>query len=629
VADSAAAYGVDLWSAGFFGINEAGHAVVRPSRDTTEAGVDLYGLVEDLRERGHDLPLLLRFSDILRERVTEVATCFERAIEDYEYQGAYRGVFPIKVNQQAQVVSELLSSGRPYHLGVEAGSKPELLVALAMLDDPEALIVCNGYKDAAYVETALLAQKLGRNPILVMDRFRELDLTLRVAREHGIRPNIGVRAKLHSPGGGRWSESGGAGSKFGLTMPELVRTVEVLEREDMLDSLQFLHFHVGSQVPSIRVIKDALREASRVFVELHAMGAGMKYFDVGGGLAVDYDGSKTDFHSSMNYSIQEYANDVVAFIADACRQRGVPEPSIVSESGRALTAHHAVLVFDILDVNRAGEHVDVGGPATDDPDVVTELHDTLGQITRENLREPYHDALELRQQAHQLFGLGYLGLAGRARAESLYLAICTRLQQHLAELEQVPEDLESLGEQLADTYYCNFSLFQSMPDSWAVDQLFPIMPIHRLNERPTRRGTLADLTCDSDGRVDSFIDLEDVNKVLPLHSTNGEPYYVAAFLVGAYQEILGDLHNLFGDTNAIRVVCSGDRYRVAHVQRGDTVSDVLGYVAFDRRDLLRRVQETCEQALWEKRVSARETALLLKRFEEGLNAYTYLRVDPD
>ncbi|MHC4575992.1 MAG: biosynthetic arginine decarboxylase [Planctomycetota bacterium] len=621
--DSLDLYNVELWSAKFYSINQEGNVVVRPRRDEGPA-IDLRQLVEEMRARGYALPLLLRFVDILSERIGELADCFSRAIDEYGYDGAYRGVYPIKVNQQSQVVQQLLDYGRDHHLGLEVGSKPELLVALALLEDRDALLICNGYKDEAYVETALLAQKLGRRPILVIDRFLELEMMLRVARRHGIRPHLGIRAKLLAPGAGRWAESGGSRSKFGLSTSEIMQTIERLREAEMLDCLQLLHFHLGSQIPSIRTIKDALREASRILVELHKMGAPMRYFDVGGGLAVDYDGSNTNFHSSMNYSVQEYANDVVTAIAEACESRQVPEPDIVTEAGRALVAHHAVLVFDVLDTAEVAVHEDPGAPAEGDHAIVHALHETWSAIRRRNLLEPYHDAIEYREEASQLFDLGYLDLEGRAQAEKLFFACCTKLQRLLGELPRVPEELETLEQALADTYFCNFSVFQSLPDSWAVGQLFPIMPIHRLAERPTRRATLADLTCDSDGKVDAFVDLHDVRKVLSLHSPDGAPYYLGVFLVGAYQEILGDLHNLFGDTNAVHIILAGDRYRVEHFEGGDTVSEVLDYVAFDRRDLLQRVRKACEDGLWHQRVTPEETALLLKRYEEGLNSYTYL-----
>jgi len=623
VRDSLDLYNVSTWGSGFFSVNDAGNVVVRPKRDQGPE-IDLKDLVDDVKRRGYELPLLVRFSDILATRVQELAVCFRKAIDELGYKGLYQGVFPIKVNQQRHVVGELLAQGRESKLGLEVGSKPELLVALALLEEPEALLVCNGYKDDEYIETALLSQKLGRRPILVIDRYSELETVVRLARRHGIRPVLGVRSKLQARGAGRWAESGGSRSKFGLSTTEIVEAVKLLKREQMLDCLQLLHFHIGSQIPAIRTIKEALREASRIFVELHRMGANMRYLDVGGGLGVDYDGSNTNFHSSMNYSIQEYANDVVAAIIEACDPRGVPHPTIVTESGRALVAHHAVLIFNVLDACVVIERDKPEAPGQTDHPVVHNLFETYASISRRNLLEPYHDAVQQRDEAIQLFNLGYLDLEGRARAERLFFACLTKLHRLLGEADHVPEELQGIDRALADTYYCNFSVFQSMPDSWAVDQLFPIMPIHRLKERPTRQATLVDLTCDSDGKVDSFCDIHDVREVIDLHAPNGQPYYMAVFLVGAYQEILGDLHNLFGDTNAIHVKLDNDEYRLQHVEIGDTVSDVLAYVEFDRRELIQRMRQICEQSHIDKRITLEETALLLKRYENGLASYTYL-----
>ena len=628
VNDGLELYNLPLWCAGFFGANERGNVVAQPQR---KAGprIDLKELVDDVRARGYELPLLIRFNDILRERVREIDGCFNRAIAEYEYEGEYRGVYPIKVNQQAHIVEELLACGRETHLGLEVGSRPEMLAAIAMVNDPESFIVCNGYKDEAYIETAMLAQKLGRRMLLVADRFGELDVIVRVARRHGIKPVIGVRAKLQTRGAGRWAESGGSISKFGLSSREIVQAVELLRGHGMLDSLQLLHFHMGSQVPSIRILKEALREASRIFVELHRMGAPMRYFDAGGGLAVDYDGSNTNFHSSMNYSVREYANDVVAAIGEACEKAGCPDPVILTESGRALVAHHAVLVFDVLDRNSVADGERPQEPGEDAHQVVRSLYETFASIQVRNLLEPYHDALQLREEAQQHFNLGYLDLEGRAEAEHLFFACCTRIQKLLAKVPRVPEELEGLERALADAYYCNFSVFQSVPDSWAVNQLFPIMPLQRLGERPTRKAILADLTCDSDGKIDQFVDLHDVRNVIDLHVPDERPYYIGVFLVGAYQEILGDLHNLFGDTNAVHVSVEDDSYRIDHVVVGDTVSQVLDYVEFDRRDLLRGVRRACEDAVRAGRMSPRETRTLLRRYEEGLDGYTYLVGEPN
>jgi arginine decarboxylase len=624
VADSLELYNVRAWGAGYFTINDEGHLAVSP-RGPDGPDIDLRGLIDDLLKRGLDMPMLIRFSDILSSRIRDLNDCFQRAIEEYEFENRYQVVYPIKVNQQRHVVEELIEFGRAHHVGLEAGSKPELLVALALLDDPEAFIVCNGYKDEEYVETAILAQKLGRTPIIVIDRLKELELILEVASRLEVRPHIGVRAKLSTRGAGKWMESTGDRSKFGLTTSELVEVVERLRSAGMLDCLELLHFHIGSQITAIRAIKDALREASRLFVELQLLGAELKCIDVGGGLAVDYDGSSTNFHSSANYSLQEYANDVVYAVCDACQERGTPHPVILSESGRALVAHQSVLVFDVLDVDRI---ITGAPPAPRDPEeheVITNLREVLDHLSRKNVQESYHDALQIREEATSLFSHGYLNVKERARMELLFRSCLARVLTIIRDLEYVPDEFEGLEQRLSDTYYCNFSVFQSAPDHWAVKQLFPVVPIHRLNEEPTRRGILADLTCDSDGRVDQFIDLRDVKPVLELHEFRpGEPYFLGLFLVGAYQEILGDLHNLFGDTNAIHVVLDDGSYRIEHVIEGDSVTEVLGYVQYQPASLIARLRASAEAALRDRRISLEESARLMKAYRHGLNGYTYL-----
>ena len=626
VKDSLELYNVNGWGRDFFTINEAGHIEVTPSGNGS-ARIDLRDLVEDLRSRGLNLPLLIRFSDILRTRVEQLCGSFQQAIAENDYKGAYRGVYPIKVNQQRHVVEELTEYGRPFNLGLEAGSKPELLVALALQDNPEALILCNGYKDKAYIETALLAQKLGRKVVITMDRMAELDTILAAAAELDIRPVIGVRARLTTKGAGKWVESTGDRSKFGLTTAEMVATVDRLRAVGMLDCLQLLHFHIGSQITAIRAIKDALREASRIFVELHQLGASMRYLDCGGGLGVDYDGSQTNFHSSVNYTLQEYAADVVSQIAESCNAKGVPHPDIITESGRALVAHHSVLVFNVLGTNEMllGQVPDT--VAKNEPLLIRQLYETYQGVSRKNFQEAYHDALQLKEEAITAFNLGVLDLKARARVEQLFYATCEKILKIVRDLPYVPDELEGLEKQLSDTYYCNFSLFQSLPDHWAVRQLFPTMPIDRLNRVPTRRAVLADLTCDSDGKVDQFIDLRDVKNFLELHQVNGEPYYIATFLVGAYQEILGDLHNLFGDTDAVHVKLDGDDYRVEHVVEGDSVAEVLTYVQYSKDDLMSRVRRAVEVALRDKRITPAESGRLMRRYEEGLEGYTYLTVN--
>jgi arginine decarboxylase len=621
--DSSALYNIAGWSGGYFRINDAGHVEVTPS-GADGPRVDLHDLVLDLQRRGLGLPLLMRFSDILHEQVKHLFGCFERAIKEYGYRGRYRGVFPIKVNQQHQVVEELVRFGRPLGLGLEAGSKPELLAGLPLLDEPGALLVLNGYKDVEYMETALLAQKLGRYPIVVIDRYRELEMLIEVSRRLGIRPHIGVRAKLTTKGAGKWMESTGDRSKFGLTATELVLLVEKLREAGMLDCLELLHFHIGSQISAVQAIKDAMREGCRVFVELAKSGAGLKFFDAGGGLGIDYDGSSTNWHSSVNYTMQEYANDVVATIQEACEAAGVPHPDIITESGRALVAHHSVLVFNILDVNEVLAGATPPDVDRGDPQVIQQLVETWRSVSRKNFQESYHDALQLKEEATSLFNLGLLDLRGRARVEQLFWGCCEAILKIIRELDYVPDDLEGLEKGLADTYYGNFSVFQSVPDHWAVKQLFPTMPLHRLNERPMRRGVFADLTCDSDGKMDQFIDLRDVKSSLELHAFDGKPYFIGVFLVGAYQEILGDLHNLFGDTNAVHITLDESGYRVEHVVEGDSVTEVLGYVQFPKQVLVQRMRQANEEALRRGLLTFEESALLMRRYDEGLSGYTYL-----
>jgi arginine decarboxylase len=625
--DSAELYNIEGWGRDFFRVNDAGNIEVTPAGPGS-AAIDLKELVDDLRSRGLNLPLLIRFSDILKSRVQQLCGSFQQAIVENDYKGTYRGVYPIKVNQQRHVVEELVEYGRPFNLGIEAGSKPELLVALALQDNPEALILCNGYKDRAYIETALLAQKLGRRVIITMDQVGEIATILAASRELEIRPVIGVRARLSTRGAGKWVESTGDRSKFGLTTTEIVDVVERLRKEGMLDCLQLLHFHIGSQITAIRAIKDALREASRIFVELHGLGANMRFIDCGGGLGVDYDGSRTNFHSSVNYTLQEYAADVVTQVAEACNAKGVPHPDIVTESGRALVAHHSVLVWNVLSTSEILVGHIPESLAEDEHRVIQNLFETYESVSRKNFQEAYHDALQIKEEAITAFNLGFLDLKARARVEQLFWATCERILKIVRDLPYVPDELEALEKQLSDTYYCNFSLFQSLPDHWAVRQLFPTIPIHKLNKAPQRRAVLADLTCDSDGRMEQFIDLRDVKHFLELHAVDpAEPYYLAAFLVGAYQEILGDMHNLFGDTDAVHVRLDGDDYRVEHVVEGDCVAEVLAYVQYSKEDLVVRVRRAVEVALREKRLTMAESGRLMRRYEEALEAYTYLSVN--
>lgn len=621
--ESATLYNVAGWSSGYFSVNPAGHVEVTPSGPGGPS-VDMHDLVLELQRRGLDLPLLMRFPDILDSRVRTLFGCFDKAIKEYGYKGRYRGVYPIKVNQQHRVVEELVRFGRPYGLGLEAGSKPELLAGLVLLDSPDALFVLNGYKDVEYMETALLAQKIGRYPIIVIDRFRELELLIEASQRLDIRPHIGVRAKLTTKGAGKWMESTGDRSKFGLSSTEIVMLIDRLRDAQMLDCLEMLHFHIGSQISSVRAIKDAMRESCRVYVEIAKAGAGLHFFDAGGGLGVDYDGSSTNWPSSTNYTEQEYANDIVAAIQEACETADLPHPDILTESGRALVAHHSVLVFNILDVNEVLSGQAPPSVDDDEPSVIHQLCETWRSVSRKNFQEAYHDALQLKEEATNLFNVGLLDLRGRARVEQLFRGCCEAILKIIRDLDYVPDDLEGLAKDLADTYYGNFSVFQSAPDHWAVKQLFPIMPIHRLNERPTRRGVIADLTCDSDGKMDQFIDLRDVKSSLELHPLEGKPYFLGVFLVGAYQEILGDLHNLFGDTNAVHITLDQNGYRIDHVVEGDSVMEVLGYVQYSKQYMMERVRQANEEALRRGLITLEESALLMRRYEDGLAGYTYL-----
>jgi arginine decarboxylase len=619
IADAIDLYEIARWGNGYFTIGENGQV-----KDASRS-IDLKQLVDDLERRGICLPTLIRFRDILAHRLQDISEAFQAAITQHEYSGRYVCVYPIKVNQQRQVVEEILELGRQYHFGLEAGSKPELL-AVAALASNETPIICNGFKDAEFIEMAMLAQKIGRHIIPVVEKYTELDLILEYAEKVGVRPTIGMRVKLAARGGGRWQSSGGFRSKFGLTVGEILRGLEELKTRGMEDCFQLLHFHLGSQIPNIRIVKGALNEAARVYVELVRAGAGLQYLDVGGGLGVDYDGSRTNFESSVNYTLQEYANDVVSHLQTVCDEAKVPHPTIVSESGRAIVAYHSVLVFNVLDVSGLGEE---SAPKTLPPDMeqpLIDLMETHDGLTSRNALESYHDAHEALDMAMNLFAGGYLPLEQRSLAENLYWAICLKLQKLVQAMDDVPEDLQTLDEALSDTYFCNFSLFQSIPDSWAIKQLFPIMPIHRLNERPTRHAVLGDITCDSDGKVDQFIDHRDVKRTLPLHVFNGSsPYYLGVFLVGAYQEILGDLHNLLGDTHAVHVsLDENDAVVLDAVIKGDTVREVLDYVEFDTAALMAKLRSDVETAVRGGRLDVQESGRLLRFYEDALHGYTYL-----
>ena len=621
-ADAGELYDVASWGKGYFSVGSNGHLWVHPTKDATR-GIDLRELAEKLELRGISLPILVRFGEILQHRLGEMHQAFQNSIAEHGYKGGYCCVYPIKVNQQRQVVEEVFKFGRPYHFGLEAGSKPELLAVLAVADN-ETPIICNGFKDDEYIEMVMLAKKIGRQIIPVVEKYTELDLIVKHARRVGVRPVIGLRVKLASRGSGRWKSSGGYRSKFGLTVTEALQALETMKAAGMEDCIQLLHFHLGSQITNIRQIKAAVIEAARIYVELKRAGAGLNYLDVGGGLGIDYDGSQTDFESSVNYTLQEYSNDVVYHVQNVCDEAEVPHPTIISESGRAIAAYHSVLVFNVLGVSGFGD--DSFEPVPEDAEQpLIDLQETYRSLSSKNLLESFHDAQQALDSALNLFSLGYLPLVQRSQAENLYWAICRRIHRMAKELEYFPEELESMDGMLSDTYFCNFSLFQSMPDSWAVKQLFPIMPIHRLNELPSRNGVLGDISCDSDGKIDQFIDRRDVRRTLPLHAFNGEPYLLGAFLVGAYQEILGDLHNLFGDTNAVHVSLgeNGDVILDTVIQ-GDTVKEVLDYVQFNSKTLLDEFRRDVETALREGKIGYEESGRLLRFYEDGLNGYTYL-----
>ncbi len=618
-------YDIASWGKGYFSIGENGNVRVHPEKDP-ERFVDLKQLVDTLVLRGIAPPILLRFTQILKQRLGEIHSAFQTAMSDHKYTGGYTCVYPIKVNQQRQVVQEFLEFGRPLGFGLEAGSKPELLAVMVLADNATP-IICNGFKDDEYIEMAMLAQKMGRRIIPVVEKYTELALIAKYSEKVGVRPTIGIRVKLASRGSGRWKSSGGYRSKFGLSTSEVVRALEELKLWGMADCLHLLHFHLGSQITNIRQVKAAVNEAARLYAELVRAGAGLRYLDVGGGLGIDYDGSQTDFESSVNYTLQEYANDVVYHIQNVCDEAGVAYPTIVTESGRAIVAYHSMLVYNVLGVSGLGEEEVIPElPAEPEPEQpLIDLQETYRSVTGRNLLESYHDAQQALDQALNLFSLGYLSLHQRTLAENLYWAICRRVQKLVRELDYMPEELEGLDAALSETYFCNFSLFQSMPDSWAIKQLFPIMPIHRLEEQPTHPAVLGDITCDSDGKVDQFIDRRDVKRTLLLHRYTGQDYYLCTFLLGAYQEILGDMHNLFGDTNAVHVRLSDDGEAILDaVVKGDTVREVLNYVQFTADNLITKLRRDVETAVREGRMGYEESGQLLRFYEEGLQGYTYL-----
>jgi arginine decarboxylase len=623
-------YGINSWGNGYFRVNKAGNVMVTPS-GTEGPQVDLYELTQDLLDRGIRVPIMIRFPDILKARVELINNCFAKAIADHSYKGQYYGVYPIKVNQQRHLVEEIIRHGKHRALGLECGSKPELLVVLALMNTENAVIICNGFKDTEYIETAILSQKLGRHTIIVVDRFEELKLIIAAAKKFNARPHIGFRAKLNTQGAGKWVDSSGARSKFGLMSMEIVEGLELLKKEGMIDCLELLHFHIGSQIPVIQSLKSSLKEGARFYTELYAMGAtGLKYIDVGGGLGVDYDGTgSTD--SSINYSEQEYANDIVSALQQLCDEKKVPHPNIVTESGRFLVAHHSILVFNVEGMNDLKSHLAPRAATKADPSLLQDLQYIHEKLTKENLNECFNDLQQAKTETLSLFTYGVLSLEQRAWAESMYFCIANRMIAIAKTLDDAQDILTVLGEELCDTYFCNFSVFQSVPDSWAVGQMFPVMPIHRLAERPQREATLADLTCDSDGKLEKFINTEtgEYKKTLFMHDLKpNEQYYLGVFLTGAYQEILGDLHNLFGDTDAVHISLSEVGYTLDHYIPGDTVTEVLSYVQYRHYDMVDSIRLAAEESIQKGTISKQEAKLLIKHYEEGLSGYTYLE-DPE
>ena len=624
IEDSEELYNINGWGVNYFGINEKGHVYVTPRKDSVK--VDLRELMDELAIRDMSAPVLVRFPDILDNRIEKTSNCFEKAAKEYDYKGENFIIYPIKVNQIRPVVEEVISHGKKFNLGLEAGSKPELHAVIAVNTDSDSLIICNGYKDESYIELALLAQKMGKRIFLVVEKLNELKLIAQISKQLGVRPNIGIRIKLASSGSGKWEESGGDASKFGLTSSELLEALDFLEKKDMKECLKLIHFHIGSQVTKIRRIKTALREASQFYVQLHGMGFNVEFVDIGGGLGVDYDGTRSsNSESSVNYSIQEYVNDSISTLVDVSDKNGIPHPNIITESGRSLTAHHSVLIFEVLETTTLPEWDDDIEVSENDHELVRELYEIWDKLNQNRMLEAWHDAQQIREEALDLFSHGIVDLKTRAQIERLYWSITREIHQIASGLKHAPDEFRQLSKLLADKYFCNFSLFQSLPDSWAIDQIFPIMPIHRLDEKPDRSATLQDITCDSDGKIANFISTRNVSHYLPVHSLkNREPYYIGVFLVGAYQEILGDMHNLFGDTNAVHVSVSEKGYSIEQIIDGETVAEVLDYVQYSPKKLVRTLETWVTKSVKEGKISVEEGKEFLSNYRSGLYGYTYL-----
>jgi len=626
VDDSRELYNVKGWGVSFFDISERGHATVRPLKDDGPV-IDLVEVMRDLSLKDIVTPVLLRFPDILDSRIEKINSCFEKAIDEYKFGGNFYNVFPIKVNQQRAVLEEVLQHGKKFNIGLEAGSKSELHAVLASVENPKAVIICNGYKDEGFIELALLAQKMGKKIYLVVEKLVEISLIIKLSKKLKVKPNIGIRIKLASSGSGHWEESGGYKSKFGLNSSELIDALERLKKHGFADCLKLIHFHLGSQITNIRHIKTGLREIAQFYAEINALGFKIEFVDVGGGLGVDYDGTGSTRSSSANYSVQEYANDVVYSIAETCQKLNLPFPNIIAETGRALTAHHSLLVFDIMEKTAPAYFEDVKREIKEeDPSIIKDLHSIYKGLKQKNLNEGWHDAVQMRDDVLNSFSTGALSLENRAIAERLFWSIARKASRIVKDMRHPPYELESLPNLLAEKYFGNFSLFQSLPDAWAIDQIFPIMPIQRLNEEPTVNATIQDITCDSDGKIELFVNNGgEINRSLPLHPLKDkEPYYLCVYLVGAYQEILGDLHNLFGDTNVVHIACNGDSYEIEKIINGESISDVLEYVNFSDKALVRTMENWVKGAVQSGKITAQEGRGFLSIYRSGLYGYTYL-----
>lgn len=624
IEDSKELYNICGWGISYFDVNDKGNVYVTPCKD--DAQIDLREVMDELALRDVESPVLLRFPDILDNRIEKTASCFKKAADEYGYKGENFVIYPIKVNQMQPVVEEIISHGRKFNLGLEAGSKPELHAVIAVQCQSDSLIICNGYKDQSYIELALLAQKMGKRIFIVVEKLNELDIIAKAAKKLNVRPNLGIRIKLASSGSGKWEESGGDASKFGLTSSELLEALEILEKKNMKDCLRLIHFHIGSQITKIRRIQTALREASQFYIQLHKMGYNVDFVDCGGGLGVDYDGTRSpSSESSVNYSIQEYVNDCLYTFVEASDRNGIPHPNIITESGRSLSAHHSVLVIDVLETATLPEMDESFEPSEEAHVLVKDLYDIWDNLNQRTMLEDWHDAEQIREEALDLFSHGMVDLQTRAEIERMYWSVCREINSLAKSLKHTPEELKNLDKLLADKYFCNFSLFQSLPDSWAIDQLFPIVPIQRLDERPTRNATLQDITCDSDGKIANFVTNRHVSHVLPVHSLKkNEKYYLGVFLVGAYQEILGDMHNLFGDTNAVHVSVKDNSYHIDQIFDGETVADVLDYVQYNPKKLVRQLETWVTKSVKEGKISIEEGKEFLSNYRSGLYGYTYL-----